>query len=636
MKRSDFNLKMPENIGISLIGTADETAKWIEKNQLLDEVLWAKFAGLFASRAENDGGWRGEYWGKMMRGAVTVYQYTQNDRLYKVLEKTVRNMLKTQSPDGNITAYTPEREFSSWDMWCRKYVMLGMEFFLEICRNEKLAKRITRSVCRQCDYIMRFVGNGKKPITETSRFWGGMNSSSVLEPVVRLYRLTGRKKYLSFANHIIKEGGSLGINIFDLARKDEKAPFEYGVSKAYEMTSCFEGLLEYYYATGKRSARLTVERFARQVMKSDLTVIGSAGCTHELFDNSFNRQTTTEDGIMQETCVTVTLMKFFRKMFLLTGDTSYADALEKAYYNAYLGTLNFGGYTAQNEKSRFLDKGEINYTFIPFDSYSPLAKGTRGRAIGGFQILPDRTYYGCCACIASAGSGLFNQSQIFGTSDGIFINGYNDGKISLKYGESSVSFTFTGGYPYGNGTADIAVGLESETEFTLRLRSPQKSRRTAVTVGGTEYSPVNGVIEIHRKWNDGDRITVSFDTSLHIMKAPVYGKTTVYNIDWSTLKCYPVEKTQKPEEEKMISLSRGPLVLALEQKLSGRTSLRSAPKSCGNVKNTSVPGYRFSSELKLENGEKVTVCDYASAGKTWDGETALAAWFVTDSENTQP
>ena len=51
-------------------------------------------------------------------------------------------------------------------------------------------------------------------------------------------------------------------------------------------------------------------RFAKRVFASDITAIGCAGCTHELFDHSGVRQLdVTEKGIMQETCVTVTWMK---------------------------------------------------------------------------------------------------------------------------------------------------------------------------------------------------------------------------------------------------------------------------------------------------------------------------------------
>ena len=43
---------------------------FILDHQLLDRDLWTLFTSQFkAPGADNDGGWRGEYWGKMMMGA---------------------------------------------------------------------------------------------------------------------------------------------------------------------------------------------------------------------------------------------------------------------------------------------------------------------------------------------------------------------------------------------------------------------------------------------------------------------------------------------------------------------------------------------------------------------------------------
>lgn len=52
-----------------------------------------------------------------------------------------------------------------------------------------------QSAERHLDYIMAHVGkeSGKKKITETSDIWQGINSSSILEPVVLLYRIVHEK-----------------------------------------------------------------------------------------------------------------------------------------------------------------------------------------------------------------------------------------------------------------------------------------------------------------------------------------------------------------------------------------------------------------------------------------------------------
>ena len=65
----------------------DQSVRFIEEVQLLREDLWKRFVNQFQEEdADAEGGWRGEYWGKMMRGACFVYQYSQNPKLY--LENT--------------------------------------------------------------------------------------------------------------------------------------------------------------------------------------------------------------------------------------------------------------------------------------------------------------------------------------------------------------------------------------------------------------------------------------------------------------------------------------------------------------------------------------------------------------------
>ena len=56
-------------------------------------------------------------------------------------------------------------------------------------------------------------------------------------------------------------------------------------------------------------------------MEEEISIIGCSGCTHELFDHTAVRQTQTDyEGIVQETCVTVTWMKFCMQLLTLTGD----------------------------------------------------------------------------------------------------------------------------------------------------------------------------------------------------------------------------------------------------------------------------------------------------------------------------
>ena len=179
-------------------GCIHDTMQFVEGFQLLDEAHWKRFAEQFRIYSDcyepgwPTNGWRGEYWGKTMRGASLVYSYTKNEALYRMLTESVADMMSCSEDNGRISTYPIDEEFTGWDMWCRKYVLLGMQYYLEICKDETFAKKVSTCMKAQVDYIMSKIGptQGKKHITRASGAWRGMNASSILEPIVRLYQPT--------------------------------------------------------------------------------------------------------------------------------------------------------------------------------------------------------------------------------------------------------------------------------------------------------------------------------------------------------------------------------------------------------------------------------------------------------------
>ena len=77
-------------------GVSHRTARFIEENQLLCREDWELFLRQFSFASDDDDrGWRGEYFGKMMRGACMTYQYTENEALYELLRETVQKLTDT-------------------------------------------------------------------------------------------------------------------------------------------------------------------------------------------------------------------------------------------------------------------------------------------------------------------------------------------------------------------------------------------------------------------------------------------------------------------------------------------------------------------------------------------------------------
>lgn len=618
-------------------GFMDQAFDYIEKFQLLNPDLWKRFVQQFKEDADFEGGWRGEYWGKMMRGACFVFSYTQNSRLYEELEKTILDMLSAQEENGRISSYGVNHEFEAWDLWGRKYVLLGMQYFLEICTDHKLSGRIVESMCRQVDYIMDKVGDpetGKILITKATRHWRGLNSVSILEPVVRLYSITKEKRYLDFATYIVETGGTDIVNIFELAYEDKLYPYQYPVTKAYEMTSCFEGALEYYRVTGNEKYKRCVINYANKVLESDFTIIGCCGCTHELFDHSAVRQANTTNGvIMQETCVTVTIMKFLWQLTLLTGEAKYADAFERSLYNAYLGSMN-----TEQVIEPMIKKEHPDWCIepLPFDSYSPLTAGTRGNGIGGLKLMSDNHYYGCCACIGSLGLGLIPKMAVLSTKYGFVMNLYIDGECHTSTADGKeVTFRTVTDYPV-SGSIKIQMDMPEEMSFEVLLRIPGWSKQSSVKVHGEYEHATEGYFRLHKIWQPGDVIELELDMRTEVLYPVSYGSQVLMNkVIWGANYIVPTYDQEDPIAKNHIALRRGPIILAQENRLGYSVDTPVEIQVENGYVETQIPDKKIAPyenlievEVPLKNGEKMHLTDYASAGKLWTQESKMAAWIL--------
>lgn len=614
-----------------LRGCIHDAAIFLQEEQLKDVALWGRFVEQYRACVDGENrGWRGEYWGKMMRGAVLVFAYTKDDALLRLLTASVRDMLTVMEPDGRVSTYSRDTEFDGWDLWNRKYVMLGMEYYLEICNDEALKAEIIRFLSGMLDYIMQHIGPGKKCITSASRNWLGLNASSILEPVVKLYRLTGERKHLEFAAYIIAEGGAEGVNIFELAYENKVMPYQYGVNKAYEMMSCFEGLLEYALITCSERYMTACVNFGKAILQTDVTVIGSCGCTHELLDHSTARQTAYEPGAMQETCVTVTWIKLCSRLLEVTGERCFADAMEKAFYNAYLGALNTEHKACDYIRYRFEEKNPVEGlkdTFLPFDSYSPLRAGTRGQLVGGLQLLPDKSYYGCCTSIGAAGVGIMTKHMVLKRPGGLSIEFYEKGSYTTQYRGRTIGIQMETEYP---ADGKIRIHTEGADGIKLYLRIPNWCCAPEIDC---PYVMEDGYAVLESK--------SEFTLLLPMPVQPVYPVSWKEDVIWTNRNNAPAgwsstgpqTVVHDPRDDRFIAFTRGPLTLCADSR-SGKPadsvfSPVLPPRAKISESKEIVPGQpcMVSCRLQGTDGEEITLVDYASAGRDW--KTPIAAWLQT-------
>ena len=563
----------------------------------------------FLEKTETKFWWQSEFWGKYMHSAVPYAKYSGSPKIFADIERGISRMLASQEKDGYIGNYPDElRCGEGWDVWGMKYTMMGLLHYYDLAKAQDAvgANKVLEAAKKLCDYSIAEIGpNGrrKRELWQTGN-WSGYASSSILEPVVWLYRRTNDRKYLDFASYIVKGMAEpeKGPRLLDLALKgvsvaDRNEPgyktdasweyvCKYGRSKAYEMMSCYQGILDYVAAQSELSngddeklanLRKAAIMTANDIVKEEINLAGGCACSEAWFHGAKKQHLPYLR--LQETCVTTTWMRFCEKLLEVTGDPKWADELEKTFYNAYLAAMKPDGRE--------------------FAGYTPLT-GSRWHGQHHCYMHTD--------CCGPRGFLCFLRELC-----------RNDGKTATFnfYASALVKgFDMYSLYPRQNSARIVS---HTEGQLEMRLRIPAWSAKTTVTLNG---KPLDGVkagsyFSISREWKLGDIVTVAFDM-------PVIA----HKLDHA------------------VAFTRGPILLARDSRFNDgdMTEPFRAGIKDGQRMDCFAPVHipsddfwmAFTATLPIgshhanpegANYAEVKFCDYLSAGGMWCPGNYYRTWF---------
>ena len=570
----------------------------------------------FQEKTERHGWWQTEFWGKYMHSAVPYIAYSGSEKLRLAVAKGVEDIIGSQEECGYIGNYPDElRCGEGWDVWGMKYTLMGLMHYYDLTKDAK----VIDSARRLCDYVIDQLGpEGKRGYhLYKSGYWCGFASSSILEPVMWLYNRTKDQKYLDFATYLVKDMSEAedGPRLVDLALKglsvaDRNGPgnekllrndrggyvMKYNRWKAYEMMSCYQGLLEYYEVTGRKDLLDAAVATGNDIVKTEINLAGGCACSEAWFHGAEKQHLAYLR--LQETCVTTTWMRFCEKLLSITGDPKWADQIERSFYNVYLGAMTPDGRE--------------------FAAYVPL---TGYRSLGHHHCY---MHTDCCNANGPRGFLCFLKKFFVVDDTAATFNFYSSALASgtMPKTGKKVAFDMYSLYPRLN-TARIVS--HTEGKVPLRLRIPAWSKETVVKVNDKELSgaKAGSYFTIDREWQLGDVIEVFFDM-------PVIAH----------------------RNGKYVAFTRGPILLARDSRFNDgdlSESLRTdwftdcpirdgmrMPKFEPVVTPLNSMWMAFSAKLDLgahhENpehrlGETVFFCDYASAGSDWTRGNYYRTWF---------
>jgi DUF1680 family protein len=465
--------------------------------------------------------WIGEHVGKFLFSASKTYAYSHDPQLRRLMDAVVRTYIACQLPDGYLGTYLEKDRWTEWDVWAHKYAIIGLLNYYSVTGYKpalETAERAADLICHTFgdDSARRFGDDSARRDLMPAGEHAGLAPGSILEPMVDLYRYTANPKYLAFCHYILRAYEQPdGPKIISQLEKYGDVT-RVGDAKAYEMLSCFLGILKYYKLTGEEKYLRVLEAAWRDITTHRLYITGTAS-DHEIFVSTGVLKATNEDK-MGEGCVTVTWVQFNLSLLQITGEPKYAEEIERSVYNHLLA--------AENPQS-----GCVSY-------YTALQGAKPYRCDQG---------YSCCLSSVPRGISLIPE-MIGGKINGRFtVLLYENGEASADVGTAdggdvSLLVKCHTGFPL-SGRVDFEIAPAKMATFTINFRVPEWSANFKATIGGNSYEGKKaGILAIDRTWKVGDRVTVTFDMPVEVLPGGL---------------SYP----------NAVAIKRGPQVLAIDKGL---------------------------------------------------------------------
>jgi hypothetical protein len=336
--------------------------------------------------------------------------------------------------------------------------------------------------------LLATFGPDKKSILSAGTHMG-MAATSVLEPMVLLYRSTGDARYLEFCHYLVRSWSEPnGPKILESLGAGQPVD-KTANAKAYEMTSNLVGLCELARQTGDRDLLKPLLHAWSDIVAHQLYITGTASYGEHFFGDHDRRYLAT--GPIGEACVTVTWMQLNLQLLRLTGEARFGEELERSLYNHLAGSQR--------------PDGQQWCYFTPLEGKKPYHGSTT-----------------CCLSSGPRGMALAPTLACFTTrrdnADYVGINLLETFRAKLTIAGQQVTVQQQSAFPYSGGMS-LTFHPERPATFGLLVRVPAWAQGLRLKDTAVTGSVRDGwMVVAPRVWKDGDQLPMTFDLRAEIVK----------------------------------------------------------------------------------------------------------------------
>jgi hypothetical protein len=472
---------------IEAAGFPFDTGMWTERMQL-DEYTEKEKEKKFTrdGTPEQEEGvfwWPYEQTGYYIDGALKVGYLLDDSALLERARAQIRHTLEHVQEDGRLG---PKKLLGRWNRWPYTGFLRSFVTEYEVTGDEEIVVAMRR-------HYLTY---------EPEDFQDELDVCNV-EHLCWLYDRTG--------DPVLLEKAERAYALFKSSR-DNRNRDEKDIDFASDRVPDYHGVV--YLEIVKIPALLYASTGLQAYLDEALHGIEKME-RHHMLASGLPSTTELFKGISEtaghETCNTATLPYTYGAMLRITGDASWADKIEKAVFNAGMGsvTKDFRAhqyFSAPNQMIATLDSNHFGYYpgNMAYRPGHPVACCTGNVN----RFMP---YYAMQLWLRTENNGL--AAALYGPS-----------AVSARVGEDDTPVTVTQEtrYPFEEGVR-LEVALERPAEFELKVRIPSWCTRPTLVVNG---DPVEGDLvpgtffALEREFRDGDVVELSLPMEVRAVEWP--------------------------------------------------------------------------------------------------------------------
>lgn len=421
------------------------------------------------------------------------------------------------------------------ELYCMGHLIEGAVAYYEATGKDKLLRAAERYADFAADYFGAEEGKCK-----------GYPGHEIAEmALLRLYETTGNEKYRRLAAFFIEERGKQPY-YFDSEQGGRVRPGTPGLRYAYHQAHLpvreqeaatghavravylYSGMADLARISRDPSLQAACQRLWDNVTGKQMYVTGGVGSTKEGEAFTFDYDLP-NDLAYAETCASIGLVFWARRMLQLKADSRYADVMERALYNGVLAGMALDG-----KRFFYVNPLEVWPESCRKDERKQHVKTQRQK------------WFGCACCppnIARLLSSIASYAYTE-TEDTLYVHLYMGSVLEKKIGDHTADIRITSGFPF-SGRVSVEVRTETAQPFAIAFRIPDwcggQFQLEKEAAGTAEVR--DGYLYVCRNWSENSCLELEFPMEVHILEAN------------------PAVR----EDIGKICLQRGPLVYCMEE-----------------------------------------------------------------------